>query len=530
MNPVSPWTVAIWIAFVAVLLHHLGSRMKPWARNAVAAAGVIGAGAWIVALRFGVSSAPAEFPWPPLLGRGPALAADSEMFPFAALIVLVLAGAMAADSAAWARWPRALALAAASLLSIYAENLLGLALAWIVLEALLFAQGTGIASEEDEASIAKVSAFWGFAGMAAILWAWHETQGASLRGYEVADWTPRARALLMGTALIRMGAFPWASRRLFGSPSGTSPVDSASLSPVIAGLALAQRVAAWGAPTHPTVLLWLGAAGAFACGLCASLSANPRNRIAWALGAPLGILLTMWAEGITPAPLPFAATAASLALGLGLWTIRAQAPDQPMPRWKHGLAMSVALAPVAVAGLGLLSPATACVLRLWQALLNQTRLLALVLALAGQMFAMAALLRPGVAPAAARARIRAGIFALWGFGALALAFWPRALLLLAGYTPASERQPLSPGAWAALLLPLLGAMALPELQDLADSWQGYGPRALHLLGLGWLRWGLIGVGRGLVAAIRGLEALLHGDNWALWALSLLLCLILMLGG
>ncbi len=451
------------------------------------------------------------------------------MFPFAVLILLVLAGAMAVDAAAWARWARALALAAASLLSIYAENLLALALAWILLEALLLVQGTGIAPEEEDVAIGKVSAFLGFAGLVAIVWAWHETQGASLRPYEVAVWTPRARALLTGAALIRMGAFPFVSRRLFGGPSGGSPMDAASLSPLIAGLALAQRAAALGAPANPTVLLWIGAAGALICGLGAWLSVNPRHRIAWALGTPLGTVLIMWAEGVVPAPLAFVAAAASLALGFGLWTIRMQASERPTPWWEHALAVGIALAPVAIVGMGLLSPATACVLALWQALLNQGRLIVLVLALAGQMFAMAALLRPGVAPTAMRARIRAGVFALWGFSALAPAFWPRGLLLLAGSTPTWEHQALSPGAWAALVLPLLGAVALPELQNLEDAWRDYGSRAVRFLRLGWLRASLLGVGGALSTAVRGLEALLHGDNYALWALTLLLCVVLMLG-
>lgn len=529
MNLLTLWTPIVWMALVAVVLHGAGRHLPAWARNAVAAAGVAGAGAWAIALRLSVDTAPAEFPWPLPLGRGPSLAADSQMFPFAVLIVLVLAGAMAVDAGAWARWARAMALAAASLLSIYAENLLALALAWILLEALLFVQGTGISPDEDDVAIGKVSAFLGFAGLVAIVWAWHETQGASLRPYEVAVWTPRARALLTSAALIRMGAFPFVSRRLFGGPSGSSPMDAASLSPLIAGLALAQRAAALGAPVHPTALLWIGAAGALICGLGAWLSVNPRHRVAWALGAPLGILLMMWAERVVPAPLAFAAAAASLSLGFGLWTIRMQASERPTPWWARALVVGIALAPVAVVGMGPLSPATACVLALWQALLNQSALIALVPALAGQMFAMAALLRPGVAPTAVRSRIRTGVFALWSFSALAQAFWPRGLLLLSGSTPALERQALSPGAWAALLLPLLGAMALPELQNLEDAWREYGSRALRVIGLGWLQSGLRGLGNAVAAAVRGLEALLHGDNHALWALTLLLCLILMLG-
>ncbi|MDH7490284.1 MAG: hypothetical protein QHH80_12365, partial [Anaerolineae bacterium] len=217
------------------------------------------------------------------------------------------------------------------------------------------------------------------------------------------------------------------------------------------------------------------------------------------------------------------------ALGFGLWTIRMPAPDQPVPRWRYALAMGVAIAPVAVAGMGPLSPATPCILRLWQALLSQSRLGVLVLALAGQMFAMAALLRPGVAPAAARGWLRTGVFAVWGLAALALALWPRGLLLLAGYAANVSRNPLSPGAWAALLLPLLGAMALPEMHDLEDTWQEYGSRGARILDLGWLRSGLLGFGNAVDAAVRGLETLLHGDNYVLWTVALLLGLILALG-
>ncbi len=529
MNLLSPWTPIVWMALVAIILHFLGRRLAPWARNAVAAGGVAVAATFVIALRLGVDSAPVGFPWPVAFGRGPALAADAEMFPFAALLVLVLAGAMAADAAAWACWPRAFALAAASLLSIYAENLLALALAWICLEVLLMAQDTGIAPDGDDVSIGRVSAFWGLLGLVAIAWAWRETQGASLRPYEVADWTRRAHTLLVGAALIRMGAFPLVSRRLVGGTTGSSPTDAAMLSPLVAGLALAQRAAGLRSLSHPIALLWLGAAGALICGLSAWLTANPRHRLAWALGAPIGILLMMWAEGTTPAPLVFAGAAASLALGFSLWTVRRPFAGLPAPRGRHALAAALALAPIALACMGPLSPATVSVLRLWQGLLNRSQWIVLVLALAGQMLAMAALLYPGVAPGAARGRLRTGVFALWGLAALAVALWPRGLLSLADYAPAVSRQALSPGAWAALLLPLLGALALPELHELDEPWQDYGSKALPFLGLGWLRVGLQGFGNAVASAVRGLETLLYGDNYALWALALLLGLILMLG-
>lgn len=528
MNLLTPWTPIIWLALTALILPHVAQRLVPWARTAVGAVGVAGAAAFTIALRLALTSAPVGFPWPSAVGRGPSLAADAEMFPFAALIVLLLAGVVV-DTGAWPRWPRAFALAAASLLSIYAENLLALALAWIPLEGLLVAQRVGAASEEDEASIGKAAAFWGFVGLAAIAWAWHETHGASLRPYELGGWTSRARVLLLGAALIRMSAFPLVSRRLIGVMSGSSPVDAPALSPLVAGLALAQRAARLGTLVQPSLVLGLGAVGALACGLCAWLTANPRLRVAWALGVPVSIALMMWAEGGTCPPLVFGAAAASVALGFGLWTVRRPFAELPLPRWRHTLALILAVAPVAVVCMGPLSPSTAPILRLWQSLLSRSGLIALVLALTGQMFAMAALLRPGVAPVATRGNVRAGLFVLWGVGALAMALWPRGLLLLADYAPASARDALSPGAWAALLLPLLGAIALLEPHDLGDTWQEYGSKALRIVNLGWLRSALMGAGSGVGAAARGLETLLHGENHVLWAVALLLALILTLG-
>ncbi len=529
MNLLTPWTPIIWLALVALVLQAGGRRLAPWARTVVRAAGVAGAGAFAVALRLSPDSAPVGFPWPASLGHGPALVADPEMFPFAALTVLILAGAVAADAAAWARWPRALALAAASLLSIYAENLLALAGAWLALEMLLATQEAGVGADADDTRTATVSAFWGMVGWVAIAWLWRETRGASLRPYETPQWTAAARAILMAVALIRMGAFPLASRRLAHGLSGLSPADAAGLAPTVAGLALAQRAAALGAPPHPGAALWLGAVGAVACGLAAWLDANPRHRAAWALGTPLGLGVMMWAEGVAPAHLVFGATAAALALGFGLWTVRQPFAAVPAPRWRHALAAGVALAPIAVACMGPLSPATASTLGLWQALLNHSRLVALALALAGQMLAMAALLYPGVAPASARDRTRAAIFAIWGITALALALWPRGLSLLAGDTSAVGVTPLSPGAWAALLLPLLGAMALPQLQEIEDTWRGYAPRALRILNLAWLRRALLGVVGAAGVAVRGVEALLHGEAYVLWAAVLLLGLMLTLG-
>lgn len=529
MDLFTPWTPSIGLALVALALQHGGRRLAPWARNALAGAGVAGAAGLVVALRFGADSAPVGFPWPASVGHSPSLAADPEMFPFAGLIVLILAGAVAADAAAWARWPRALALAAASLLSIYAENLPALAGAWVALEVLLVAQEPGVSTDTDDRRLGKVSAFWGVLGWVAIAWLWRATQGASLRPYETPQWTAATRTILLAVGLIRMGVFPLVSRRLAHGLSGLATADAVGLAPAIAGLAIAQRAAALGAPSYPDVALWIGAIGAAACGLSAWVNANPRHRVAWALGTPLGLGLMMWAEGVAPAQVIFAATAAAMALGFGLWTVRQPFAGVPTPRRRHALAAAVSLAPIAVVGMGPLSPATVPALGLWQALLNQSRLVALAQALAGQMLAMAALLHPGVAPASPRRRTRAGVFAIWGITALALALGPRALLMLAGAAPAWSTPSLSPGAWAALLLPLLGAMALPELQELGDTWREYGARASRFLSLAWLRAGLSEFGNALAAAARGLEALTLGETYAIWVLVLLLGLVLMLG-
>jgi len=199
MTLLNPWTLLVWMALWAILIQALGRRLRAWARAALAVGGMTGAAILAVALRLSADSAPAALPWPASLGRGPALAADAAMFPFAAILILTLAGAMLADVGAWDRWPRAGLLAAAALFSVYAENLLALAMAWILLEVLTW--GRSGADEADEASIGAWSAFWGSVGLAAILWVWHETQGASLRPYEVAAWTPRARMLLVGVVL-----------------------------------------------------------------------------------------------------------------------------------------------------------------------------------------------------------------------------------------------------------------------------------------------------------------------------------------
>jgi len=527
MTLLNPWTLLVWMALWAILIQALGRRLPAWARTALAVGGMTGAAILAVALRLSADSAPAALPWPASLGRGPALAADAEMFPFAAILILTLAGAMLADVGAWDRWPRAGLLAAAALFSVYAENLLALAMAWILLEVLTW--GRSGADEADEASIGAWSAFWGSVGLAAILWVWHETQGASLRPYEVAAWTPRARMLLVGVALIRMGVFPLVSRRLSQGAHGDSPLDAAALAPTVAGVALAQRAAFVGPLPQPQAVLWVGALGTLACGMAAWLHAEPRQRVAWALGAPLGILLMMWAEGVEPAPLPFAAIAASVGLGVGLWTIRWQTPQHWASPLQRAVGIVLGLAPVAVACAGPLSPAMASVLGLWQSLLNQSGFVLLVFALAGQMFAMAALWHPGVAPSPARGKPRMGVFAAWGLMALALALGPRWALRLGGHTSAWNGVALSPGAWAALVLPLLGATTLPELGNLGDAWREYGPSAGRILGLGWLRRGLAALGNRLALALRGLEALLCGDDYVLWALVLLLGLVLMLG-
>jgi hypothetical protein len=529
-NLATPWTPIVLLALLAALFHLPRERIAGWRLAALAVLGLAAVAASLALLRLSPDTAPLAFPWEPALGDSPHWAADPEMFPFAAVLLLLLTGIVLADRTRATRWPSAFLLVGGALAILFAENLLALALAWLLMETILrvvAADSAGAARHDTN----TLDALWGFLGLAGILFLWHTTAGASLRAYATSEWTERARMILAAVALVRMGAYPLVSRRLAFGAARLSSVDACAAATVLAGLGLAQRAATLGPLPNPEWLSWLGAASALLCGFMAWQSASAHDRVQWALRAAIGLVVMLWGAEIVPPLLLFPGAAASIGLGLGLWTLRPSGQSSAGAIWR-AVRVAAWIVPALVLGLGPFSPAAQGMLSLWQHLMDESMFLPLILGLAGQMFAMAALLRPDSAPEEADAGA-AGQWAAHGFwltAALAWTFWPRSILALAGdesgKIAAALLLPQSPGAWAALALPLMGALAQPEPARISRTGQMWAARTAALLSLGWLGTAALTAVDWIGRAIRGLDGLLGGDGYLPWTLVLLLGLVL----
>ena len=530
MNLATPWTPILLLALLAALIHLLRGRLEGWRGATLAGVGLAAVLASLVLLRLSPDSAPLGFPWAPALGTSPHWAADPEMFPFALVLLLLFAGVVL-SGASTARWPSVFLLAAASLGILFAENLLALALAWLLMETLLHLMGRDTAPRRDASAF---DALWGFLGLAGILFLWRATDGASLRPYETSQWTVQARLILTGVAIIRVGAYPLVSRRLALGADRLSPVDVSAGAPIIAGLALAERAALLGPLPNSGWLVWFSAASALVCGFAAWQNPSARVRLNWAIRAVLGLVLMLWSADVVPPLLLFPGAAASIALGMGLWILRPSTAPSTGPDWRRGLRSAAWFAPAVILGLGPLSPAAFSMLRLWQHLLDQSMFLPLVLGLAGQTLAMSALLRADSSEERFEisAMSRRGVYALWLVCALAWALLPRAILALggdeSGTIAAALELPQTLGAWAALALPLLGVLGVSGPGRLSHIGQDWIKRVSNVLDLGWLRSAALVAGRWIGRAVGGLDDLLCGDGALPWSLALLFGLVLFL--
>lgn len=530
MNLATPWTPVLLLALLAALIQLVKGRLAGWRIAALAGAGLAAVLASLVLLRLSPETAPLGFPWEPALGTSPHWAADPAMFPFALVLLLLLVGVVLSGASA-ARWPSAFLLVAVSMGFLLAEDLLALALAWMLMEALLRFAGRDSVPRRD---ISAFDALWGFLGLAGILFLWHATDGASLRAYETSQWTGQARIILMGVVVLRMGAYPFVSRRLAVGADGFSPVDASAAAPIIAGLALAEHAALLGPLPVSGWLMWIGAGSALICGFAAWQSASARAGLDWAIRAVLGLVLMLWGADIVPPSLLFPCAAASIGLGIGLWVLRPCVAQLTGPVWRRGVRAAAWFAPAVILGMGPLSPAALPMLKLWQHLLDQSVFLPLILGLAGQTIAMSALLRADAfeeRPLLA-ATPRRMVYIFWLLCALAWALLPHQSLALgsdeSGALAAALEIPQSLGAWAALALPLLCVLGLPGRSRLSPAAQVWMQRVSGILSLGWLRSAALAAGQWIGGAIEGLDDLLSGDGALPWALAFLFGLALFL--
>ncbi len=534
MNLTTPWTPTALLGLLAILIY-LARRLRQTWLAWLAGLGLGAVGASLILLRLSSTSAPFGFPWPSALGVPPRWAADPEQFPFAIVIFLLSLGAAVARKTSVEKLVAPLLLTGATFLFLFAANLPALALSWLVLEVLLLclkSEPTQDASRPR--STRALDGMWGFVAFACILLAWQQTGGATLRAYGAEQWSPLARTLVLAAAFVRMGVYPLVSRRVVFREARLEPLDAFAVLPVLAGLALAQRLDLLGPPLYPRQIAWAGALSALVCGFGAWHSASAHRRIQWALRGALALVLLLWGTGAVSPRLLFPSAAASIGLGFGLWMLR---PPEPSPTGgvRQRIWWFIVWGGPAVAlGLGPLSPLAYGMLQLWQHLLESSLLPLLLLGLAGQTLLIAALLRRVPLGETVGVHEPQGwsMVGLWTFAAFVLAVWPQAIAHLADFSWQETISGLhlspSPGIWAAMILPLLGGIALPGPSVLDGNWRAWANRAAAILALEWTHDAVGAVAGSVEWALQRLEGILSETGYLSWAIAFLLVLILML--
>ena len=185
-------------------------------------------------------------------------------------------------------------------------------------------------------------------------------------------------------------------------------------------------------------------------------------------------------------------------------------------------------------GLGPLSPLAYGMLQTWQRLLEGGLFPLLLVGLAGQTLLIGALLRKVPLGETVGVHEPQGwsMVGLWTFAAFVLAVWPAAIAHLAGFSwqesvSGFHLSP-SPGIWAAMLLPLLGGIALPGPSALGPEWREWADRAIAVASLEWLHAAAGALGWAAEWALQKLESFLSETGYLTWAIALLMAVILAL--
>jgi hypothetical protein len=476
--------------------------------------------------------------WRPatLLGSAVSLRVDSTAWLFG--LALIVAGFAAAVT--WVVVPaqgrstpsdlsRALVLAmlAVGLASVFAANLLTLAMSWGMLDALfclaLLARGeTGTQTSAGR----RAQLVLGLNGLATLsLWlvAILIEQDHVSPYWHLLILPPTARLLMGLAAALRLGLYPlhiWQPIELAGE------LDRAILIyliPASAGLALWVRLAAiQGLPEGnlwPTIALITALIG----GVQAWLKADPRESLPH-LALGYGGLLILAATAASPTTATLVAGAASWLLGLTLLFM-----GQPFTRSRWPWASVSAVGVASLAGLPLTIGYVGR-LGFYRGLVAGPIGL-LVLAMLAEILLISAMLRrltiSDVEPPMPK-----GIPAHVGYAiALAVAAAP---LLLAGVIRTPAAQPMlsmTPSAWLAWAIPLAGAVVLTfvagRLRSLRSEW---GAGLEQVLRLDWLYSMLLPLVRSPARVGLLIADLLEGDAAFLWMLVILALVLLYVRG
>ncbi|HEY4689572.1 MAG TPA: proton-conducting transporter membrane subunit [Anaerolineae bacterium] len=431
--------------------------------------------------------------------------------------------------------PRALALGMTAALvgAVFAANLLTLALAWGLFDA-LFAIAALMRSEGAQAGRRAAFAI-GFNGAATVsLWiaALMLNQAHESLFWHLTHLTDSARGFLTAAAIFRLGLYPLSQWLPAERDDAPGRVALLYVLPPLAGLYILIRLAELNAVPQEPVLIWLGALSILIGGALAWLRSDSRDALPYVSLSSLGAIVLAGASGQ-----PASAPQALILSGAGSWALAimtlslSRTLDRQMPWWSVGHALALATLAGVPATLGL-----AVQTGLAAGVASSDHFLLIACMVIGQALTFGALLRLMIAPA--QNPPPSGVPATITY-IVALALVAPAPFLL----PALARSAVpewTPPAFEVVLsrLGALGGVILimPIALAIALVWLGRGPTSVprfnpgRLLNLDWLYDLLFQVVNVAVRYLSNISALVEGEGAVLWALLILIATYVVLSG
>lgn len=427
----------------------------------------------------------------------------------------------------------ALGMTGALVASAYAANMLTLALAWGMFDALF---AIGVLARGGGGGAGRRAAFAvGFNSAATVcLWVAALAAGQAHRSlyWHLSDLPDTARQLLALAAVLRLGLYPF--NQWLPAIEEDTPGRPALLYilPPLAGLHVLIRLAQLNALPQASALAWLAALSMLVGGALAWLRGRSREALPYISVSTLGaVVLSALSGGLT------ATSAAVMANGAVTWALAmltlniGRGFDPKQPWWWPGYALALG----ALIGL----PATtgfALRTNLAAGLVAGGDVLRILLAVAGETFTFGALIHLALAPLKIDAPSRWKTIVPYA-AAIALVALPAYLLPAFGRSLIPELIPPS----FSTVLPALGFLGviifvLPIALAAGLEWS-LGDRPLQprfdfarLMSLEWLYAFAFRLINAVAGWLRSVGALLEGDGAMLWALLILIALYVVLSG
>ncbi|HLF27975.1 MAG TPA: hypothetical protein VJG32_16700 [Anaerolineae bacterium] len=426
----------------------------------------------------------------------------------------------------------ALGMTAALVFAVFSANLLTLALAWGLFDALF---AIAVLARSEGAQVDRRTAFAvGFNGAATVcLWlaALALNQAHQSQYWHLAELSDSARDFLALAALLRLGLYPLSQSLPEERDDAPGRVALLYVLPPLAGLHLLVRLADLDALPANSVLIAPAALSILIGGALAWWRGRSREALPYLALSSIGAVVL---SGLSSRPT--SAPPAVLANGAAAWAMAimtlsfGRGFDRHRPWWSVGYALAFATLVGIPASLGFVVQTSLA------SGLADASLLLIAMILIGEALTFAALIRLATTPAPNKAPGTRAAIAAYA-GAIALT------ALLPFLLPALGRSiipTLAPPSFEVALssLGLLGGVlfALPSVLAGALEWVTHDwPAAPHAdparwLSLGWLYDLILRMIGGLAGALRGLARVLEGEGAVLWALLILIAAYVILSG